>query len=172
MCACALTTYAKTKTLNIGDPAPIFKVGKWYKGDPITGLKRGKVYVVEFWATRCPPCVAGIPHLSALAHHYKKTVTVTGISVQKWQDGSPNDDRRLVADFMKSANGQKMKYNVAVDTTEGGMVKSWLGAAGFDSIPCAFVVGKDGRIAYMGDPAGLDTILARIASPNGQARGR
>ncbi len=38
--------------LSVGDPAPKFHVGKWYHGTPLKTLKRGHMYVVEFWATR------------------------------------------------------------------------------------------------------------------------
>jgi len=160
---CACSTYAQT--LNVGDPAPGFKVGKWVKGEHVEAISKGKVYVIEFWATRCPPCVAGIPHLSALAKRYKGKATVIGVSILHWQDGSSNDDLQLVSKFMKTSNGQGMKYDVAVDTPDAYMVKRWLGAAGFDSIPCAFVVGKDRRMAWMGDPSGLDSVLARVTQP-------
>jgi thiol-disulfide isomerase/thioredoxin len=154
-----LAATGAAQTLKVGDAAPALKVGKWVKGQPVS-LKKGKVYVVEFWATRCAPCVDGIPHLSKLAKRFEGKVTIAGVSVQKWQDGSPNDDRSMVAKFMKTSHGRAMKYNVAVDTPDGAMVKHWMAPADRDSIPCAFVVGKNGRIAYIGDPAGLDTVLA------------
>ena len=153
---------AQTKTLKVGDPAPGFHVGKWYKGEPIKSLSRGHAYVVEFWATRCGPCVAGIPHLSGLAKRYRGKLDVAAVSVLHWQDDSPNDTPALVKAFMKTADGKAMGYHVAQDTDNAYMVKNWLGAAGFEEIPCAFVVGKDGKIAWMGSPKDLDTVLARI----------
>ncbi len=151
-------------TMNVGDRAPAFHVGKWYRGTPVQSLQKGKVYVVEFWATRCHPCVAGIPHLSGLAQRYKGKVTFVAVSVLQWQDGSPNDTTDLVREFMKTSKGKAMHYNVAVDTKDGFMVKSWLGAGGFDYIPNAFVVDKNGRIAWKGDPGVLDQVLAKIVS--------
>jgi len=151
-----------TATLNLGDRAPAFKVGKWYKGEPISALKPGHVYVVEFWATRCGPCVAGIPHLSALAKRYAGKVDFVGVSVQQWPDGSPNDTPGLVKAFMKTSDGAAMKYHVAADTANGFMVKTWFDPAGFNEIPNAFVVNKSGRIAWMGSPHDLDSVLPRI----------
>jgi len=148
--------------LKVGDLAPTFRVGKWYKGSPFAGLQKGKVYVVDFWATRCPPCVEAIPHISALAKRFHGKVNFTGVSVQKWPDGTQNDTRKLVEAFLNTSTGKAMKYNVAVDTIDGFMVKRWFDAAGFDAIPCAFVVGKTGRIAWMGDPNNLDSILASL----------
>ena len=44
-----------------------------------------------------------------------------------------------------------------MDTPDNNMAKTWMMAAGQNGIPCAFVVGKDGKIAWIGHPmAGLD----------------
>ena len=56
------------KQAKLGDPAPALQVAEWVQGGPID-LKDGegrKIYVIEFWATWCPPCRASIPHLSEL----------------------------------------------------------------------------------------------------------
>lgn len=50
-------------TLKAGDPAPPLKIEKWLKSGPIERFEKGKVYVLEFWATWCPPCIASMPHL-------------------------------------------------------------------------------------------------------------
>jgi thiol-disulfide isomerase/thioredoxin len=52
--------------VKVGDPAPPLKVEKFLKGDPVKAFKPGHVYVVEFWATWCRPCVASMPHLTEL----------------------------------------------------------------------------------------------------------
>ena len=55
----------------------------WLKGTPIQGFERGRVYVVEFWATWCGPCIAAMPHLSRVADKYKRRVTVIGVDVME-----------------------------------------------------------------------------------------
>ena len=49
---------------------PALSVDTWIKGGPITRFEKGKVYVVEFWATWCKPCLEGIPRLSELQRQY------------------------------------------------------------------------------------------------------
>jgi hypothetical protein len=50
----AFTTYAQDRQsslLQIGDPARPFRVREWIKGTPVQRFEKGKVYVLEFWAT-------------------------------------------------------------------------------------------------------------------------
>ena len=70
-----------SKTLTIGDVAPAIKVEKYLKGDPISEFKKGHVYVVEFWATWCGPCLHEMPELSAL-HAMRSNVEVVGLAYE------------------------------------------------------------------------------------------
>src|SRR5262245_7970079 len=70
--ACA----AAADPLTIGSPAPALKVDTWVKGDPVGGIEKGKVYVIEFWGTTCSPCIRCMPHLSDLQRRHKDVVFV------------------------------------------------------------------------------------------------
>ena len=63
-------------SLKVGDPAPPLSVELWLKGEPVNEFKRGTVYVVEFWATWCSPCVAAIPHLNQLQKDHPSAVVI------------------------------------------------------------------------------------------------
>jgi len=155
---------AAQETLVVGSKAPPIKVAKWVKGTPVKSFEKGKVYVVEFWATWCGPCLASIPHLTELANEFKGKATFTGVSV--WEEKNPTSDayQQKVVDFVKEM-GSKMDYNVAVDDRTGTMAKSWMAAAKQNGIPTAFVVGKDGNIAWIGHPMnGLDRVLDAVVN--------
>ena len=92
---------------------------------------RGKVVIVNFWATWCPPCRAEIPDLVALQARYGDHLLVIGVS----QDEAGADVVRRFADE------HQMNYPVAMTTPE-------IEAAfpGVTALPTSFVVNREGRI--------------------------
>ncbi|OQY71445.1 MAG: hypothetical protein B6D44_12885 [Ignavibacteriales bacterium UTCHB2] len=143
-------------SLNIGDIAPSLRVQDWLKGTPIQKFEKGNVYVVEFWATWCNPCIASMPHLSALATQYNDCVIVLGINILEKKSTS----LVRIKNFVDSM-GDKMKYRVAVEDTNF-TVADWFNASGEQGIPKSFVVNSEGKLAWIGHPKDLDEILRKV----------
>ena len=153
---------AEAKKLSVGDIAPPIQVEKWIKGDPITGFEKGRVYVVEFWATWCGPCIKAFPHLSELQSKYKdKGVSIVGVNI--WERGTDEATFTKVKDFV-AGQAEKMAYTVAYDGAAKAMTTSYMEAAGRNGIPSAFIVDKQGKIAWMGHPSSMDNALEQIVA--------
>jgi len=97
---------------------------------------QGKIQVVNFWATWCPPCRKEIPDLIALQRDYAdKGIVVIGIAI---------DDRQAVADYL---NETKINYPVLMGTDEGIAFARLLGNS-VDAVPFTVIVGREGQIIY------------------------
>jgi thiol-disulfide isomerase/thioredoxin len=143
--------------LGVGSPAPKMEVKEYLKGQPVESFEKGKIYVVEFWATWCPPCRTTIPHLTEMQKKYKDVVFI-GVSVfeRNWDAVKP---------FVQEM-GKQMDYRVAMDDREGKMSKNWMIAAAQESIPTAFIVNGEGKIAWIGHPMQMESTLKMLVSGN------
>lgn len=151
---------APASALEIGDPAPPL-AGKvdWLRGEPVSEYKAGEVYVLDFWAVWCGPCIQSIPHLAELQKEYAdKKVNVIGLAI--WPRGNQRAD--ATENFI--AKREDMAYRIAEDI-QGQTAKAYMEAAGQNGIPTVMVVDQKGRIAWIGHPmGGLDDVLAKIVS--------
>lgn len=150
------------ETLMMGSKAPKLEVKKFLKGDEVKNFEKGKIYVVELWATWCGPCLQSIPHLTELQKKFED-VSIIGVAVLQ-------EDQSEIPDFVEKM-GDKMDYRVAMDLVpedgdaqEGKIVKNWMEPAEVGGIPTAFVINGDGLIAWIGHPAALEEPLAQIVA--------
>jgi thiol-disulfide isomerase/thioredoxin len=134
----------------LGDRAARLAIKDWVKGKPVDVRDGKAVYVVEFWATWCGPCRISIPHLTELQKQWKdKGVVVVGVS----------DEPAATVRPLVEKMADKMDYTVACDDNRI-TYSGYMDAYGFNGIPTAFIVGRDGRVLWHGHPMnGLDGAL-------------
>lgn len=150
--ALLVRTHADETGCKIGDAAPELRVSEWVQGEPVNRFERGHVYVIEFWATWCGPCVWAMPHLSDVQRQYAdKDVTVIAVNVM--------DEDTTAAKALITRLGQTVENRVAIDANTAGekagaTAKAWLGAN--REIPRCVIIDRQGRVAWVGHPMRVD----------------
>jgi thiol-disulfide isomerase/thioredoxin len=141
--------------LKVGDPAPPITVSTWLHGAEVKKFEPGRLYVVEFWATWCGPCLQIMPHMGDLQEEYRdKGVTFIGFA-------SEANDREAKVNAFVAKKGAKLGYTFAFESGSETHT-AYMKAAGKNGIPCSFVIDQQGRIAYIGHPLFLDFVLPKV----------
>jgi len=113
-------------------PAPVWQLRN-VDGQTIHSSDfKGKVVILDFWATWCGPCQAELPGFIALQKQYEKQgLTVIGVSVDQIQP----------AEVKKFAQKSGMNYPVVLSDSNTDQA-----FGGIDAIPTTFVIDREGRI--------------------------
>ncbi|WP_353817043.1 TlpA disulfide reductase family protein [Mesorhizobium sp.] len=102
--------------LRIESPAPPIKVDDWLRGAPFANFQPSKVYLVEFWATWCGPCVAAMPHFVELIEKYKdRGFEVVGVAAS--EQAPTADEARIKLDAWLTERFPNLNYRIAFDYT-------------------------------------------------------
>ena len=134
------------------NPAPAFTLQDLNgKNVSLEGL-RGKVVILDFWATWCPPCVKEIPHFVELHEQYKdKGVEIVGISLDR-------EGVNVVKPFV-----QKFQIKYPIMMTDGKVDKAF---GGITNIPTTFIIDSGGNIIkkYVGynDKSVFETDIQKL----------
>ena len=152
-------------SLIVGNMAPPLVIDKWIQGKEISQYERGKVYVIETWATWCGPCLAAMPHLNKMSATYgSRGVVVIGLT---GADDYGNTEKSI-RDVVKA---KKLSYSIALDhptdkaymgVFKGETTKSFVEKAGVQTIPVTFVVDKNGKLAFIGHPMESVSVVKKI----------
>ncbi|MCH8823646.1 MAG: TlpA family protein disulfide reductase [Planctomycetes bacterium] len=161
ICSIAMANGALANDLlTVGDLAKPLKITHWLKGKEVTKLEPGKVYVLEFWATWCGPCIANMEHLSEAQEKYQdRNVKVIGLSDEPLQ----KTVKFLLGKYGKAQKPQneRIRYALATDP-DRSVHKDYFDAAGLRGIPSVFIIGKDARIEWIGHPTDMDPVLEAV----------
>lgn len=135
-------------------PAPAFSVKSLDGKTLALSDLKGKIVVVNFWATWCPPCRAEIPDFVEVYNRFKpKGLEIVGISVDEMTP------QQLQPFIVKN----KMSYPVAMATAK--LLKDY---GPISAIPTTFVVDKKGVVRYaqegMLDKAALTALFTKLSA--------
>ena len=129
--------------MQLGDPAPALEISRWIQGQSsdLTASRKKRIQVIEFWAPDCPHCRDSVPELNALHQTFGSQVAIIGIT-----DAEPASVRT----FLSTAE-EPVAYEIAMDD-DGKTAIAYMEGFGISGIPHAFVVDRQGRIAWQGHP--------------------
>jgi thiol-disulfide isomerase/thioredoxin len=146
----------------IDKPAPLFALkdlnGKSYS---LTEMK-GKVVIVDFWATWCGPCKASLPGMQMVVNKYKDNPNVVFLFVDCWETDSNYLDgvKKFIAE-------NKYSFDVLMDEKgEDGRQSKVVSTFGVDGIPTKFIIDKNGhiRFKYVGYSGAPEKLLDEVTN--------
>jgi thiol-disulfide isomerase/thioredoxin len=131
--AAALAGCGQKNGLSVGRQAPAFRLPDLQGHEVSLAQFKGKVVVLDFWASWCGPCRRSMPELEKLQHRYGDRMTLLAINLME----TPEE----IKSFLSS---QKINPNVLLDSegTVGRIYKS-------NAIPMQVLIDKEGIVRFV-----------------------
>jgi peroxiredoxin len=146
----SLVDFAKNKKREelakqmINQPALAF-VLKDFDGNTVSlASLKGKVVIVDFWATWCGPCKASFPGMQTAVNNFKSDADVKFLFIDTWENGDNYTEgvKKFIAD-------KKYSFHVLMDEKGAdGRQSKVVTQFGVDGIPTKFIIDKNGNIRF------------------------
>lgn len=120
----------------LNETAPLFTL-KNMKGEDVSLADlKGKIVLLDFWATWCGPCKQSFPAMQKVVNKYKKDKEVVFLFIDTW-----DKNQKSAADFLKSNN---YDFELLFDTDKSDVAKQYK----LTGIPAKILIDKEGIIRY------------------------
>ena len=130
-------------------------------GEPVDMSQlRGKVVVIDFWATWCGPCIAEMPHMKKLYAAYKdKGVEFIGVSLDapRNEENPARDGLNLLRNWVKDNHVTWPQYYQG-----NGWQSEFSSGWKINSIPAIFIIDQQGRLHTPNARGRLDTLIPQL----------
>lgn len=129
---------AELKEAMVDSPAPDFTLED-LDGNPVSLVDfRGKIVIIDFWATWCDPCTDSFPGMKLAVEKYKDDESVRFLFINSWE--RVENWKKNASDFMSANN---YPFHVLLDTQNKVIT-----AFEVEGIPTKFIIGKKGKIRF------------------------